>query len=219
MAPTKSTQSRPTTRSVTRKNGSILRSLVTDINKRFQCIICEKHLGSRAALSRHFHSHRTRPEELSPFTHRSCWDDDDVAIYPSGRQHVLDMIADDEDFDALPSNKQQAIKTKMTYAFAGVKNKKQLQWKAEQKRLRLLHWWFRANEESLRARMEFGPEGLFPRQGSLVTLKRQPLKAKLTVSIRRTQAPRPRPSILRRGHHSRIRQPAQNGQPASDPTT
>lgn len=80
------------------------------------------------------------------------------------------MIVDDDVFDTLPSREQRAINTKIEYALSGVKNKRQLQQKQDQQRLRLLHWWFSVNEESLRARMEFGPKGLFPRQGNFITL-------------------------------------------------
>ncbi len=72
MAPTQSTCPALTTRSVARKNGISLRSLDAGVRKYYQCIICDKKNGSRAALSRHFKSHTTRPEELSPFTHPSC---------------------------------------------------------------------------------------------------------------------------------------------------
>ncbi|CAD6578025.1 MAG: hypothetical protein ASARMPRED_008498 [Alectoria sarmentosa] len=123
--------------------------------------------GSRAVLSRHFKSHTTRPEELSPFTHPSCWDQTNLTAYPPSKQDTWDPTVDfDLDvFRALPVKKQRAINAKIRYALAGVENKKQLQQKEEHMRLRFLHWWFRANEESLRARMEFGPEGLFPRKG------------------------------------------------------
>ncbi|KAF6240021.1 hypothetical protein HO173_001629 [Letharia columbiana] len=164
MAPTQSTCPPVTTRSVTRKNSVALRSLDAGVHKHFQCIVCDKKHGSRAALSRHFKSHTTRPEELSPFTHPSCWDEDS-ATHPPNKQHIFDMIVDDNVFDALPSKKQRAINTNIEYALAGVKNKRQLRHKADQQRLRLLHWWFRANEKALRARMDFGPAGLFPRQG------------------------------------------------------
>lgn len=159
-----------TTRNVARKNGVTFRSLDAGVRKNLQCIICNKMHGSRAALSRHFKSHITRPEELSPFAHPSCWDQKNRTTYPASKQGIWDSMVDEDVFDTLPSKKQRAINTKMTYAIAGVKNKKQLQQKEDQTRLRLLHWWFRANEESLRARMEFGPEGLFPRQGNIITL-------------------------------------------------
>ncbi len=77
------------------------------------------------------------------------------------------MTVEPEVFDALPSKKQQATRKRTRYALAGVENKKQLQQQKDQARLRLLHWWFTANEKSLRARMEFGPEGVFPLKGKL----------------------------------------------------
>ena len=49
------------------------------------------------------------------------------------------MVPDDDEFDALPSKKKRAIKTRIEYAVAGVKNKKQLKQKEDQARLRLLH--------------------------------------------------------------------------------
>lgn len=94
-------------------------------------------------------------------------------------------MVDDNIFDTLPSTKQKAINTNIEYAMAGVKNKKQLRQKEDQQRLRLLHWWFRTNEESLRARMDFGPEGLFPRQGNPITLERKGLAANSMVWLRR----------------------------------
>ena len=94
-------------------------------------------------------------------------------------------MVDDDIFDTLPSTKQKAINTKIEYAMAGVENKRQLRQKEDQQRLRLLNWWFTANEESLRARMEFGPEGLFPRQGNLITLERNGLAANSMVWLRR----------------------------------
>lgn len=166
MAPTKHT-----TRAVTRNTGVTLCSLGAGVRKDLQCIICNKMHGSRAALSRHFKSHITRPEELSPFTHPSCWEQKTLTTFPPSKEEIWDMPVDEDVFEALPSKKQRAINTKITYAVAGVKNKKQLQQKEDQTRLRLLHWWFRSNEDSLRARMEFGPEGLFPRQGSIITLQ------------------------------------------------
>ena len=206
------------TRSAARKNGVTLRSLDAGVHKHFQCIICDTKHGSRAALSRHFKSHTTRPEELSPFTHPSCWDEDS-ATYPPSKKHIYDMIVDDEIFDALPSRKQRAINANIEYALAGVRNKKQLQQKQDQQRLRLLHWWFRVNEDSLRARMEFGPKGLFPRQGNLITLERKGLAANLMAWLRRTQARRSGPGILRRGNHSGRRQPARARRRTSDLTT
>ena len=206
MAPNKATPPALTTRFVARKNGVTLHSLDAGVHKNLQCIICNKGHGSRAALSRHFKSHTTRPEELSPFTHRSCWDEKALTDYPPSRQEIWDLTIESDVFDALPSKQQQAINTKVTYAMAGVRNKKQLQELESQRRLRLLHWWFRANEGSLRARMEFGPEGLFPRQGKLITL-RQGLAAKLMAWLRRKQARRSGPGTLRRGHHSGRRQP------------
>ena len=167
MSPTQSTPYALTTRSDARKNGVTHHALNAGVHKRFQCIICDKKHGSRAALSRHFKSHTTRPEELSPFTHPSCWDEAG-ATHPPSRQHIFDMMMDDDEFDALPSKKQRAINTRIECAVAGVKNKKQLKQKEDQARLRLQHWWFKVNEESLRTRMEFGPEGLFPRQGSSI---------------------------------------------------
>ena len=171
MAPTKSTSYALTTRSDARKNGVTHHALNAGVQKRFQCIICDQNYGSRAALSRHFKSHTTRPEELSPFTHPSCWEEGGPTHLPN-KQQILDMMMDDDEFDALPRKKQRAINTKITYAMAGVKTKKQLKQKDDQARLRLLHWWFKANEESLRTRMEFGPAGLFPRQGNLIPLER-----------------------------------------------
>lgn len=200
MAPTKVICPALTTRSVTRKNGAALRSLDAGVHRQFQCIICDKKHGSRAALSRHFKSHTTRPEELSPFTHPSCWAEDG-ATYPRSGQPALDMILDDDVFDALPSKKQRAINSKIEYALAGVKNKRQLKQKEDQQRLCLLHWWFRANEESLRARMEFGPPGLFPRKGRLISLEQEGIAANLTSWLRRTHSPGSGPGNLRRGHH------------------
>ena len=196
------------TRSVARKDGVAFHSLDAGVHRPFQCIICNKRHGSRAALSRHFKSHTTRPEELSPFTHPSCWDEKPLTSYPLSKQEILDSAVESDGFDALPSKRQRAINAKIAYAQAGVKNKKQLQQKEDGIRLHMLHWWFRANEESLRARMEFGPEGLFPRQGNLLTLQRPNLAANLTAWLRRKQAPRSGRGILRRRHHSRRRQPA-----------
>ena len=173
MAPTTATYTARVTRSATRKNSTTLVSLDAGVRKRFQCIICDKKHRSRAALSHHFKkSHPTRPQELSPFTHPSCWGESST-LYPISRQHLLDMMGDDDEFDRLSAKKQRAIEAKITYAQAGVRNKKQLRQKEDQQRLCLLHWWFRTNEEALRARMEFGPEGLFPRQGNINTPKRQ----------------------------------------------
>lgn len=139
MAPTQPTSDAPTTRSIARKNGVTHHALNAGVYKRFQCIICDKKHGSRAALSRHFKSHTTRPVELSPFTHPSCWDDAG-ATHPPSRQRVHDMMIDDDEFEALPLKKQRALNTKIKYAEAGVKNKKQLKQKDDQAHLRLLHW-------------------------------------------------------------------------------
>ena len=167
MAPTKHT-----TRAVTRNTGATLHALDAGIHKNLQCIICNKMYGSRAVLSRHFKEfHATRPEELSPFTHPSCWEQKTRSNLPPSKEEIWDLTVDEDVFEALPSKKQRATNTKITYAVAGVKTKKQLQQKEEQTRLRLLHWWFRLNEESLRARMEFGPKGLFPRKGNIITLQ------------------------------------------------
>ena len=163
MAPTKNT------RSVARKNAITSSATDAGVHKIFQCIICNKRHSSKASLSRHFKSHTTRPKELSPFTHPSCWDETPITSYSPTMQEIGESTVESEAFDMRPSAKQRAIHTKRTYAQAGVQNKKKLQRKEDQTRLRLLHWWFRVNEESLRARMEFGPKGLFPRQGNLIT--------------------------------------------------
>lgn len=163
MAPTKNT------RSVTRKNGVTSHSMDAGVHKTFQCIICSQRHGSKAALSRHFKSHTTRPEELSPFTHPSCWDETPITSYSPTMQEIGESTVESEAFETCPSEKQRAIRTNITYAPAGIRTKKKVQQKEDQARLRLLHWWFRVNEEPLRARMEFGPEGLFPRQGKLIT--------------------------------------------------
>ena len=166
MAPTRNT------RSVARKNGVSFPPMDAGVHKTFQCIICNKMHGSKPALSQHFKSHATRPEELSPFTHPSCWVERPLTSYSPTMQEIGDSTVESDTFETCPSVKQRAVNTKTTCALAGVKNKKQLQQKEDQTRLRLLHWWFRLNEESLRARMEFGPEGLFPRQGKFITLGR-----------------------------------------------
>ena len=166
MAPTK------ITRSVARKNGATFHSLDAGVHETFQCIICNKRHGSKAALSRHFKTHNTRPEELSPFVHPSCWDEKPLTSYLPSKEQISELTVESDVFDALPSKKQRAVDAKITYAMAGVKTKKQLQRNEDQTRLRLLHWWFRANEESLRARMEFGAPGLFPRKGNFNTLVR-----------------------------------------------
>lgn len=202
MAPNRPTCPALNTRSATRKNGATLRSLDAGVQKCFRCIICDKKHGSRAALSRHFKSHTTRPQELSPFTHPSCWAEDSVT-YPRSGPNAEDIDVDDDVFDALPSKKQRALNSRIKYALAGVKNKRQLKQKKDQQRLCLLHWWFRANEDSLRARMEFGPPGLFPRRGKSITLKCHILAAKLTAWPRRTHSAGSGSSTLCRGHHSR----------------
>ena len=189
MAPTHPTLSAHVTRSVARKNGGTLRSLGAGVQKRFQCIICDKKHGSKAALSRHFKSHTTRPEVLSPFCHPSCWNEDS-SHYPPSKRSFHDIMVEDDLFDALPSKRQRAIKNKFEYARAGVKNNRQLRQQKDLQHWSMLHWWFRTNEESLRARMEFGPEGLFPLQGKLIALDRQGLAANLTAWLRRTQARR-----------------------------
>lgn len=163
MAPTKST------RRVTRKNGVTSHAMDAGIHKTYQCIICDKKHSSKSALSRHFTSHTSRPRELSPFTHPSCWDETHITSYSPTMELAGDSTVESKAFDTRPSAKQQNIRTNITHAQAGVKNKKKLQQKEDQTHLRLLHWWFRVNEESLRARMEFGPKGLFPRQGKLIT--------------------------------------------------
>ena len=139
MAPTKNAGPAITTRFTARKNGVTLRSLDAGVHKTFHCIICNRGQGSRAALSRHFKSHTTRPEELSPFTHPSCWDEEALTTYPRSKQEIWDLTVDTDVFDSLPSKKQRAINTKITYALAGVKNKKQLLLHENQKRLCLLH--------------------------------------------------------------------------------
>lgn len=163
MAPTKNT------RSIAPKNSVTSHAMDSGVRKTFQCIICNNRHSSKAAISRHFKSHTTRPKELSPFTHPSCWDETPITSYSPTMQETGESTVESEAFDMRPSAKQRAIRTKFTYAHACVKNKKQLRQKEEQTRLHMLHWWFRVNEESLRARMEFGPKGLFPRQGNPIT--------------------------------------------------
>lgn len=74
-------------------------------------------------------------------------------------------MGDENELDALPSKEQRAIEKRIRMAEEQVSTKKALVKKSEQSRLRLWRWWFECNEEALRARMEFGPEGLFPLQG------------------------------------------------------
>lgn len=50
------------------------------------------------------------------------------------------MMMGDDEFGALPSKKQRALNTRIEYAVAGVRSKKQLKQKDEQRRLRVLHW-------------------------------------------------------------------------------
>lgn len=184
MAPTKITSS------VARKNGATFHSLDAGVHKTFQCIICDNRHGLKAALSRRFKTHNTRPEELSPFVHPSCWDEKPLTSYPPSKEETREMTVESNFFDSLPSRKQRAINAKITCALAGIKTKKQLQRNEDQTSLSLLHWWSRANEGSLRARMEFGLEGLFPRQGNFSTLARHSFAANLMARLRKMQAPR-----------------------------
>ena len=135
-----------------------------------------------------FQNTNTRPEELSPFVHPSCWDEKPLTSYPPSKEEIEELTVKSNIFDSLPSKKQRAINAKITCALAGVKTKRQLQRDGDQTRLRLLHWWFRANEESLGARLELDPEGLFPRQGNLNTLERHNFAANLTAWLKRTPA-------------------------------
>ena len=106
--------------------------------------------------------------------------------YPPTKQEIRKSTIESDVFNVLPSNKPRTINTKLKSALAGVKNKKKVHDKEDQTRLRLLHWWFGANEWSLEARTESGREGLFLREGNLVTLEQIGDAANELAWIRRT---------------------------------
>ena len=160
----------PVTRSVARAARLPLLAMdagVQKSNKNLQCIICAAKFASKAWLSRHFKDHKTRPGMLSPFAHPSCWTAEQF-VPPANKEDLDEIGADENQYCALPSRKQREVKHKVACIMDDARTVKELREKSKQKNLRLMYWWFTVNEESLRARMTFGPEGLFPRHGELL---------------------------------------------------